>query len=106
MLREIMEPPSEISISDIVNHSGDKVQRVMSLQCEKELADSLAYLASLSDDPAHIVSVCTEESSGKESITINLTVNTGSLEKVIEGFQRMARILERAAQKGVRSACH
>lgn len=41
MPREIMEPPSEISISDIVNHSGDKVQRVMNLQCEKELA----YLA-------------------------------------------------------------
>lgn len=101
-----MEPPSEISISDIFKHSGDNVQRVMSLQREKELAESLAYLASWSDDPAHIVAVCTEEDSGKESMTISLAVNTGSLEKVIEGFRKMARILERTARKGVRSASY
>jgi predicted RNA-binding protein YlqC (UPF0109 family) len=101
MLREIMEPPSEISISDIVDHTGDKVQRVMSLQREKELAESLAYLASWSDDPAHVVAVCTEESSGRDGLTIRLAVNTGSLGKVIEGFQKMAKLLEKTARKGL-----
>lgn len=100
-----MESPSEISISDIVNHNGNKVQRVMSLQREKELAESLAFLASWSDDPAHIVAVCTEENSGRDGITIRLAVNSGSLERVIEGFQKMARILERIARQGLPSVC-
>ncbi len=100
-----MEPPSEISISDLVDHSGDKVPRVMSLQREKEVAESLAYLASWSDDPAHVVAVCTEESSGRDGITIKLAVNSGSLDKVIEGFQKMARILEKTARKGLRFVC-
>lgn len=47
-----------------------------------------------------------QQRSGKESITISLAVNTGSLEKVIDEFRNMARILERKAQKGVRSACY
>ena len=96
-----MEPPSEIPISDIVNHSGHRLQRVMSLQREKELAESLAYLASWSDDPAHIVAVCTEEMSDKGGIIINLAVNSGSLERVEEGFQKLARILEKTARIGL-----
>jgi hypothetical protein len=102
MLREIMEPPSEIFKSDLVNHSDDDVQRVLSLQREKELAESLAYLASWSDDPAHIVAVCTEESSDRSGITISLAVNSGSHERVIKGFQKMAKILEKVARKGLR----
>lgn len=100
-----MEPPSELSKSDIVNHGDDNVQRVMSLQREKELAESLAYLASWSDDPAHIVAVCTEESPDRSGMTISLAVNSGSLERVVEGFQKMAKILERVARKGLRSVC-
>ena len=98
LLREIVELPSAVSIHKVAT---DKSQRVMSLQREKELAESLAYLASWSDDPAHVVAVCIEENSSRDGMIINLAVNSGSLEKVIRGFEKMANILEKTARKGL-----
>ena len=96
-LKEVIEPPSEADMSNSVD---EKNRRMMSLKREKELAESLAYLASWSDDPAHVVAVCTEESSDGDALTIRLAVNSGSLEKVVEGFQKMAKILEKTARNG------
>ena len=100
-----MEPPSEVSINDAANMAVGAQQRVFSLQREKELAESLAFLASWSDDPRHIVAVCTEEKSGGTGILIRVAVNRGSLGKVEPAFQNMASTLENVSRKGLAWFC-
>ena len=95
-----MEPPSEVSIIDAASQAANINQRVLSLQREKELAESLAFLASWSDDPAHVVAVCTEESSGGNGIHIRLAMNKGSLEKLVCVFQNIAGTLESVSERG------
>ena len=95
-----MEPPSEVSIADAASTAAGTRQRVLSLQREKELAESLAFLASWSDDPRHVVAVCTEESAEGNGISIRLAVNRGSLENVERTFQNIATTLGGVSRRG------
>lgn len=75
-------------------------RKVLGLQREKELAESLAFLAATTDDPSKIVAACVEEGEAGKCLTIRLAVNNGGLDNVKIGFQRIARALERIAQAG------
>ena len=65
-----------------------------------ELGQSFAFLAATSDDPKKVVAACIEESEKNECLTVKLAINSGGLDHVIAGFERMAKILERVARKG------
>ena len=71
------------------------------LQCEKEIVDSLAFVSATTNDSTRVMAVCLEEARDRSSCTIRLTSNTGSLDEVLYGFKLLARILERAASKGL-----
>lgn len=70
------------------------------LQREKEIVDNLAFLSATTNDSTRVMAVCLEEDRGRDSCTIRLTSNTGDLHEVVNGFNHMARILERAASRG------
>lgn len=70
-------------------------------QREKEIVDNLAFLSATTNDSTRVMGVCLEEARDRRSCTIRLTSNTGGLDEVVYGFKLIARILERAASRGL-----
>lgn len=70
-------------------------------QREKEIVDNLAFLSATTNDSTRVMAVCLEEARDHNHCTIRLTSNTGDLDEVVCGFKLMARILERAASRGL-----
>lgn len=94
------EKPSVISLSELNTQNDGLSERILNLQREKELAESFAFLAATTDDPKKVVAACVEEGDKNECLTVRLAINNGSLDHVIAGFERMAKILERVARTG------
>lgn len=87
-----------MSISERSAQTDNLTKRVLSLQREKQLAESFAFLAATTNDPKKIVAACVEESKKGRCLIIRLAVNNGNLDNVKAGFERMARALERIAR--------
>lgn len=100
MLNRIPEKPIEINLSELKAREDNSAERILNLQREKELAESFAFLAVITDDPKRVVAACVEEGEEKGYLIIRLAVNNGSLNHVKAGFKRMAKIFERVARTG------
>jgi hypothetical protein len=100
LLNNTPEKPSVARISEQAEHVH---VHELSLQREKELTESFAFLAATTNDPKKVVAACVEER--PTGLTVRLAVNHGGLETVKAGFERMARLLERVARAG-KSADH
>lgn len=95
------------SLSELKAPEDDFSERILDLQREKALAESFAFLAATTDDPKKVVAACVEEGENKGCLTVRLAINIGSLNHVIAGFERMAKIFERVARKGELNVhCH
>ncbi|MCJ1310387.1 hypothetical protein MMC25_004051 [Agyrium rufum] len=71
-----------------------------SFELESSLAHSFAFLAYNIHDSKRIAAAYVVEGTDKESMTIYLSSNRGSMHDVVNGFQRLGRILEQAARGG------
>jgi hypothetical protein len=92
-LDEVPElPKSNTTVAD------DDPRYSLSLSSEKNITGNLAYLSSISDNGRRVTAVCIEEHHNKEELTIRIASNTGDLAVVANGFKKMARVLEQAAQ--------
>lgn len=100
LLNNIPEKPSEMNVSERSAQTDDLPKRVLSLQREKELAESFAFLAATTKDPRKVAAACVEESEEGRCLTVRLAVNNGNLDNVRVGFQKLARALERVARAG------
>jgi hypothetical protein len=104
LLNETLERPSENSLSEQSIQDGKSPARILSLRREGELVETLAFLAAYTDDPSRVVAVCVDESQHGNAMIVRMAVNNGSLVIAKEAFEKMARILERAAAKGLVSS--
>lgn len=100
LLNEEPEQPAENPLPQHLVKEAGSASRQLTIERERDLVDSLAFLSAWSDDPRKVMAVCMEENQDTESLTIRMATNAGDLEPVKEGFLRMATILERAAAKG------
>lgn len=100
LLNNTPEKPSGMCVSEWSAPTDYFTQRVLSLQREKELAESFAFLAATTNDPRKIVAACVEEGELGKCLTIRLAVNNGGLDNVRTGFQKLARALERIPRAG------
>ncbi|KAF6227104.1 hypothetical protein HO133_008545 [Letharia lupina] len=99
LLNEEPEQPAENPLPQHLLKEAGSASRQLTIERERDLVDSLAFLSASSDDPRKVMAVCMEENQDTESLTIRMATNAGDLEPVKEGFLRMATILERAAAK-------
>jgi hypothetical protein len=99
-LDDTPEKPSENSMGDCIKRSCSPQGRLLTLVREKQLVETLTFLASTSDDPRKVASLCIEEDRNQRGLTIKLAANHGDLSLVKQGFEVMARILERISQRG------
>jgi hypothetical protein len=100
LLNETFEKPSENSINEPNIRDGTSSARVLSLRREKELVEILAFLSASTDNPSKVGAVCVEEGHNGNALVVRMAVNNGGLENVKDGFEKMARVLERAATQG------
>jgi len=99
-LNDTPELPRENSMDDYLKRSGASQGRLLIPVREKQLVETFAFLASASDDPRKVASLCIEENPDQRGLTIKLAANHGDLSLVKQGFERMARILERISRRG------
>ena len=102
LFNDTLQPPTEHNPSEHVpsNQAISWASRVLPFIKEKELVETLAFLASITDDPGKVVAACVEEGSGGNSMTVNIAVNNGGLVDVVEGFEKMASVLQSIARRG------
>jgi hypothetical protein len=95
MLDGVPEPPKE----NVLTSKTDSTHS-LSISREREIASNLAFLSATSDNNLRVMAVCIEEHCNGAEITIRVASNTGDLSKVIQGFEKIARVLEEAARRG------
>jgi hypothetical protein len=95
-LNQVPEPPKDHLLS-----TENDPKYCLSALREKEVASNMAFLSSISDNPLRVMAVCIEEHDNKEGITIRMASNTGDLSLVVNGFNKMAQVLEQAARQGI-----
>jgi hypothetical protein len=100
LLNDKPERPSEAALEDRIPTSQGLPARTLTIQREKELVESLAFLASSTDDPRKVLAICVEETPEQGSLTVRMAANHGDLENVNRAFSRMSSILERVARRG------
>lgn len=100
LLNEEPEQPAENPLPQHFLQGTELPARRLTIERERDLVDNLAFLSASSDHPGKVMAVCVEEHQDAEGLTIRMAANTGDLQPVIEGFVRMAAILERAAAQG------
>jgi ribosomal protein L22 len=106
LLNNTPEPPSTTTINKERRKSisATESDHALDFQREKELAEAFAFLAATTNDPRKIIAACVKEHIDKRrGLTIQLSVNRGELGYVKNGFEKMAKILEHAAQEGAAS---
>jgi hypothetical protein len=99
-LNETPQPPSDNFIDSSSSTDTPSSSRVLSLKREKELAETLSFLAAYTDDPKKVVALCIEEEKDGKGLIIRMAVNNGDLERLQKDFQRVAEILKRLALRG------
>jgi len=87
-------------LSELKVREDNSAERILNLQRKKELVESFAFLAVITDDPKRVVIACVEEGEEKGYLIIRLAVNNGILNYVKVGFKRIVKIFERVARTG------
>lgn len=103
LLNNRLEGPSTTAINEERRESFSATERDHGLgfQREKQLAEAFAFLAATTKDSKRVIAACVKEHIDKRrGLTIQLSVNRGELDCVKDGFEKMAKILEHAAQEG------
>lgn len=98
MLNQVPEHPAERELyqdSDTIERNRN---RILSLKHEKDLAESLVYLAASTDDPKKIVALYLEEGTDHKCLHVRMAVNNGHLDKVEKTFSKLGSILENVAR--------
>ena len=99
-LNEVPELPKENALKCKTDET-----RQLIPERERQLVDNFAFISASTDDMLRVIAVCVEESSDQQGMTIRLASNTGDLTPVVEGFQVIARTLEKAALRGMNLLC-
>ncbi len=81
-------------------HGSHDERRRLSLDREKQLVDSFAFIAASTEDSLRVMAVCIEERPNETGMNIRLASNTGDLSGIAEAFNGIARTLEGASSRG------
>lgn len=75
--------------------------RSLSIYDESDVANNLAFLAAVTDDPSQVMAVCVEERPDYQGMIIRIATNTGELLDVKTGFENIANVLEITTRRGL-----
>lgn len=94
-LNEIPEQPK-----DNISRREEDETRQLTLERERQLADSFAFISASTDNMLCVMAVSIEEDADRNGITIRLASNTGDLSSMREELDDIAKTLEKAATRG------
>lgn len=73
----------------------------LNVQQECQIASTLAFLSATTDDCEKVMAVCIEDYHDSGGTTVRIASNSGDLTGIVNGFTRLAQILEETARKGL-----
>ncbi len=94
-LNEIPEQPK-----DNIFRCEEDGTRQLTLERERQLADSFAFISASTDNMLRVMAVSIEEDTDGHGITIRVASNTGDLSSMKEALGDIAKTLEKAATRG------
>ncbi len=94
MLVREPQPPQE----NYLLWSRTEQKRQLTIDRERELVDTLAFVTASSDQAKKVVAVCVEERS--DEVTFRVAVNAGSITPFQENLSIMALVMQEAARRG------
>ena len=95
LLWTLCEVPGESKEND--TQIGQDEGRQLSLDRERQLTDSFAFISATTDDMQRVMAVSIEEDSDGKGMTVRLASNTGDLSDVTQGLSGIAQTLEQAS---------
>ncbi|KAF2109505.1 hypothetical protein BDV96DRAFT_502727 [Lophiotrema nucula] len=87
-------PPTKNEIKLEHNEAG----RVLSLQHELEVVESLAYLSTYSDEPRDVMALCVEERPDHGGLIVSYATNSGLCIRLQQGIEKVASVLTQEAK--------
>lgn len=75
-LNEVPEDPKENELP-----SDAATSRQLTLERERSIGEILAFLSATNDDPLRVMAVCIQENQDRQTLTIRLASNTGTVQK-------------------------
>ena len=100
ILNEVPTAVVENSGPDHLSKQIASATRLLSLAREKELVETLAFLAAADGDPRKVTALCVEQNADHKCLSIKVAANHGALLGLKRGFDNIAGILERIARQG------
>lgn len=100
LLGEEPEKPAENSMPLHFREELMSPSRQLTIERERDLVETFAFLSASSDDPGKVIAVCVEEYQSTDGLTLRIAANSGDLQPRKEALMRIATVLERAAAKG------
>lgn len=97
LLWALCETPDQPKENEIRGSYDDG--RQLSLDRERQLVDSFAFISASTDNMLRVMAICIEEDPNKTGMTIRLASNIGDLSHVTQGFNSTARTLELASSR-------
>lgn len=98
-LTETPERPKDNILSNNLSGCHDKA-RQLTLERERQLAESFAFISASTDDMLRVMAVGIEEDPDQNGMTVCLASNTGDLSSMTQSFEGLAKTLEKAALRG------
>ena len=99
-LNDTPEQPTDNSTEEYVESHNDLGNRVLSFGREKQVTETFAFLAAMTDDPRQVAALCVEEFQARKGLSLTLAANNGDLSLVKKGFENITWPLERTARHG------
>lgn len=92
--------PAENHIPQRLREETLSFSRRLTIERERDLVDTLAFISASSEGPEDVIAVCVEEHEGQEGMTFRVAANRGDLQPRIDALRRIASILECVASEG------
>lgn len=97
-LRQLDQLPEIPRENLVILH--DDPTHVLGVDREREIASNLAFLSATTDDSLKVMAVCIEEHRNRKGCTVRVSSDSGDFSMLMDGFRRLARVWEQAAQRG------
>lgn len=92
--------PAEYQIPPDFRGCQTSFPRQLTMERERDLVDTLAFIAASSHDSDKVIAVCVEEQQDGKSVMVRIAANSGEMQPRKEALKRILSTLEHVALQG------
>ena len=97
--KEHKKPAANLLAPDF-RERNSSFSRQLTIERERDLIDTFAFLSASSGDPDQVIAVCIEEQQDGKSMTVRISANSGDMRPRKKVLKRIVSTLEHIASEG------